>query len=259
MKIQKSECRHYNQAAEKNKQNTKKEGGERKNHCNRWMKCSVIKHHIVSEVVNVARQNCFLHCTYNWASWHSVLPVAVFRSVDVMCKLNWIVLRNKIQLYILWGVSQQSVFPERYHFWWGDSFYSSCDIDLLQFFNQRLAIILLDATFYSKFSVSFNNRGAKRKERFFGTISFLTQNNNCFGIQTCQLHAQRRFHLYLHKGSRTTRNLQQGFGPSIEELLRISLILSNYIHINQDICSGLPQMRTIKYVEPKRGMAEMKS
>lgn len=57
-------------SSQENKQNTnqkeqKKKKEERKIHCNRWMKHSVIKHHVVFEVVNVVRQNLFLHCTYN--------------------------------------------------------------------------------------------------------------------------------------------------------------------------------------------------
>lgn len=70
---------------------------------------------LVFEVASVVRQSCLLHSTYQWVSQHFVLPVGFFGWVDAKYKLDWTVLRSKIQFHIFRGVPQQSVLPNRYH------------------------------------------------------------------------------------------------------------------------------------------------
>lgn len=166
---------------------------EREMHCNNWMKCSVEKYHVRFEVANVVRQSCSLHSTYHWVCWHFVLPVVCFRWADTLCRLSWIALRNKIQFRIFRGVPLQSALPSRYHFDEEIVFLLSCDTDLLQFLNPRLTIFL-DTTsyfFFFSFQWALITEEQTEKKEFFGSLWFLTQNNNCFGIRRCQLHAQR--------------------------------------------------------------------
>lgn len=128
----------------------------------------------------------------------------------------------------------------------------SCDTDLLQFFNQRLTIILPDTTFYFfKFSMSFNNRGAKRKERFLALFHFshktiivlasrdvsstLKEDFTCICTKVAELLlSPAGFCLFFFSFKKKGTNTR----PSTKELLSMSLILNNYIHINQNVTSN---------------------
>lgn len=154
-----SKCRHWTTTARRKRK-------KKKNACNNWIKCSVMRYHVVLQVL---RQSCLLHCAYHWVSQHFVRPVGLFR-VDVMRERSW------IQFCIFRGEEflckvffPISIILRR------TRFYLVMWHWFVAFFKSRLIILLDPTCYFFQFSMSFNNRGAKRKKISDTLISHMKQ------------------------------------------------------------------------------------